>query len=337
MVSRLFAIVGVSLVAFGLLVLAWPQLFELQREIGIAQVVAFRAICAGLAACALVLLALLALLTRRVWPLGISLVCVLLAFTVANTAILWQRGFENTAFPAAKKGDLIVMSWNTLGEATGAQAIADLAISSNASIVSLPETTQPIAVEVALIMKAQGHPMYVHTVSFGRVAKSRSTSVLTSPSIGRYHLDDTVRSTVAGPTVVIAPDSGTGPVIVGAHPIAPVPRGMPAWRRDLGLLATLCSRDNVIMAGDFNSTLDHLDGFASLPTATVGRCADAALASHSAGYGTWPTSVPATLGATIDHVMATPNWRVTAFRVVQTLDHSGSDHRPIIAQLSPTP
>ena len=45
-------------------------------------------------------------------------------------------------------------------------------------------------------------------------------------------------------------------------------------------------------------------------------------------------ALPALLGAPIDHVMTTKQWTVTGMRVIQTLDDAGSDHRPIVVQLS---
>ena len=51
--------------------------------------------------------------------------------------------------------------------------------------------------------------------------------------------------------------------------------------------------------------------------------------------GTWPVALPPLLGAPIDHVMSTDNWRVTGFRVIQSHDIYNSDHRPVLAQLSP--
>jgi endonuclease/exonuclease/phosphatase (EEP) superfamily protein YafD len=62
---------------------------------------------------------------------------------------------------------------------------------------------------------------------------------------------------------------------------------------------------------------------------------DAGDATGNAAVGTWPTNLPALLGAPIDHVMATPGWRITGMRVVTNWDGAGSDHRPIVVQLSP--
>ena len=44
--------------------------------------------------------------------------------------------------------------------------------------------------------------------------------------------------------------------------------------------------------------------------------------------------MPALLGSPIDHVLATPGWRVEGFRVIDGFDAAGSDHRPIVATLT---
>jgi len=41
------------------------------------------------------------------------------------------------------------------------------------------------------------------------------------------------------------------------------------------------------------------------------------------------------LGAPIDHVLATRAWQPIGFRVIESRDGAGSDHRPVVAQLRP--
>jgi endonuclease/exonuclease/phosphatase family metal-dependent hydrolase len=92
------------------------------------------------------------------------------------------------------------------------------------------------------------------------------------------------------------------------------------------------------MAGDFNSTLDHYAGLTAKSArgdGDLGACHDGARAEKSAAVGTWPTSLPTSLGAPIDHVMASDEWAFTGFRVIGTEDGAGSDHRPVVAQLRP--
>ncbi|MET4780967.1 endonuclease/exonuclease/phosphatase family protein [Glaciihabitans sp. UYNi722] len=335
MFSRLLAAILLIVVAAALLVAAWPQLFGLQRTFVVAQLVSFRGSAVAIAVIGMIVLVLLAMLSRAFRRLGSSLALLLLVFAMVSTAVLATRGFGDTAFSTKGKSDITVLSWNTLGDAPGAEVIAKLALDSSADIVTMPETTKETALAVAAIMKASGRPMWEHTVAFDQISKARSTSVLTSVDLGTYHPLETAGSTTTLPTVVLAPDDGNGPLIVAAHPVAPIPSEMRNWNADLKWLSKVCESKNVIVAGDFNSTLDHLAGFGADATHTLGNCADAALSSGNAAVGTWPTTIPALFGAPIDHVMVTDNWRVTGMRVVQDLDTAGSDHRPIVVQLEP--
>jgi endonuclease/exonuclease/phosphatase (EEP) superfamily protein YafD len=137
------------------------------------------------------------------------------------------------------------------------------------------------------------------------------------------------------PTVLAAPADGTGPTILAVHAVAPIPGEMDHWRSDLQWLSEACANGNIIMAGDFNSTLDHYRDLATEDGATLGACYDGALATDNGAVGTWPTALPPLLGAPIDHVMATSNWRFSGMRVIESVDGQGSDHRPVLAQLSP--
>ena len=335
MISRVFAAILLVVLAPALLVAAWPQLFGLQRTFVVAQFVSFRGSAVAVAGVCVILLMLVALFSRTFRRLGSSLALMLLAFALVGAAVLATRGFGDASFAAKGKSDITVMSWNTLGDAPGADTIADLALQSGADIVALPETTKATALAVADRMKAAGRPMWAHTIAFDQISKSRSTSVLTSTRLGTYHPVDNVGTTSTLPTVVLSPDDGSGPTIVATHPVSPMPDEMGNWKADLKWLSTICERKNVIVAGDFNATLDHLAGLGADASHTLGKCTDAALKSGNGAVGTWPAKVPAIFGTPIDHVMVTDDWRVTGMRVVQSLDKAGSDHRPIVVQLQP--
>jgi endonuclease/exonuclease/phosphatase (EEP) superfamily protein YafD len=257
-------------------------------------------------------------------------------FVLVNGAVLSSRGFGGVPLPARAATDVTVVVWNTLGDAPGAGAIATLAIESDADIVSLPETTEETATAVAALMTSAGLPMAARTVASGHVSKSRSTSVLISTALGGYQLNGSAGSTSTLPSLVMVPDNGIGPTIVAVHVVAPQPRALERWTSDLQWLAGVCPSGNVILAGDFNATLDHFAGLGSSARTNVGACTDAALRGRTGAVGTWPTALPAFLGAPIDHVMTTKNWRVVAVRVVEDLDRAGSDHRPMVVRLRPT-
>lgn len=336
MFRRVVAAAILIAVAAILAVLAWPQLFGLQRTFGIAHVVSLRGAATAVAVILLAAVLLFALLVKPARRFLASVGVLLLAFALINTVVLAGRGFGDTSFETKAANDITVLSWNTLGDAPGAAAIAQRALDGKADIVTLPETTHALGLEVAAIMKAAGRPMWVYTKARDQISKSRSTTVLMSAELGKYTEDDSLGSTAVLPSIVLRPNDGTGPVVIGVHAVAPLAVEFGNWRSDLAWLAKACSGSNTVMAGDFNATLDHMAGLGATASQTLGSCADVALATGNAGVGTWPTTLPALAGAPIDHVMVTSGWKATGMRVIQDADAAGSDHRPIIAQLRAT-
>ena len=110
---------------------------------------------------------------------------------------------------------------------------------------------------------------------------------------------------------------------------------MQHWRDDLQWLADQCADANVIMAGDFNATLDHMSGL-GVDGGTLGRCRRRGHRDRQRRrrHLVEPRSRPS-LGAPIDHVMASSHWKPTGSLVLRSMDGSGSDHRPLIVQLEP--
>ncbi|MFP7760965.1 endonuclease/exonuclease/phosphatase family protein [Marisediminicola sp. LYQ134] len=333
MTRRLIVSTVVVVSALVLLVFAWPQLVGLQFAPLVAQAVSLRA-AAALCGLGLALVVLLVTLASRPFRrVGSALVVLLLVFVAANGAILASRGFDESGASATKpEGAVTVLAWNTLGDSPGAQAIADLVLETDADIVSLPETTQITATEVAVILRDAGRPMWVHSVAFDLVSKARSTSLLTSVDLGTYTVDSTRGNTSVVPSVVVTSDDGSGPTIVAAHPVAPIPGFLDDWRSDLEWVGDACTGSDIILAGDLNSTVDHYGSLAN-GDAAIGDCFDSAVEAGAGAIGTWPTGVPATLGAPIDHVMATAEWDVVSAHVIDDRDDFGSDHRPITATL----
>jgi endonuclease/exonuclease/phosphatase (EEP) superfamily protein YafD len=337
MFRRVLSAAVLIAVAVVLAIVLWPQLLGVERAPIIAQVVSLRGFTTGIALIAAAAFALIALLSPSLRRFTGALAIIALVFAGAQVAVLSTRGGGDSAFESKAPGDLIVLSWNTLGDAPGVEVIAELALGAEADIVVLPETSADAATQVANAMRAGGVEMQVLYLSYDQVSKARTTAVLIDIELGEYQLDSAVGSTETLPSVVAVPSDGTGPTIVGAHPVSPIPGEMAAWRQGLHWLAARCGGADVIVAGDLNSTLDHYSGLdaESDSSGGLGGCRDGARATGNAAVGTWPTSLPALLGAPIDHVLATPNWRFVGFRVVETHDGYESDHRPVIAQLRP--
>jgi endonuclease/exonuclease/phosphatase (EEP) superfamily protein YafD len=338
--GRVVGAAVILITAAGLLVVTWPQLLGLEQTYLVAHAVAIRGGLVAAAAAVLVLTLVLCLVIRPGRRLLGSIAVLLVVFIGANSAVLATRGLGDTAFQEAQDDDVTVLSWNTLGGATGARAVADLAIESGADVITLPETREETGAEIAVLMRDAGRPMWVRTAAFDDVAAARSTTILISAAYGDYRMDESRGTTSVLPTVIMEPVDGNGPVIMAVHPVSPIPEQMDNWRADLAWLGKRCDEGNVIIAGDFNATLDHMSRYGGTPTerdqvTDLGQCVDAARASGNGAVGTWPTGLPALLGTPIDHIMATPGWAVTGFRVVEDRDGAGSDHRPVIAQLTP--
>lgn len=372
--SSMFSVLFRGILALATLavltVLAWPQFFDLQSTRVIAHAVSLRGLAVVVAVALLAVLAIPLLLVRSLRGITAVLMVFLLLFGAVNTGILLHRGIGGTATDAAAAAgsaagaaasadtaaSITVLSWNTLGDAPGAQSIAALALAEDADVITLPETTEETGVLIAEAMRAAGRPMWVHTVSFDLISKARSTTLLISPELGDYTVTSSAGSGPPGntnvlPTVVAKPVDGDGPTIVAVHAVAPIQFEMSNWRSDLDWLAEQCDATDsgtagVIMAGDFNATLDHFAGRESTggsdtsstngagTSAVLGDCADAAASAGTAAVGTWPTWAPPLLGSPIDHVLATADWRVLSMRVIDSEDDAGSDHRPVVATLT---
>ncbi|MGV8895487.1 MAG: endonuclease/exonuclease/phosphatase family protein [Rhodoglobus sp.] len=335
MFRRILAAIVILATALALLVVAWPQLFGVAQLPVLAQLVSLRAVSTSVGLGVVALLALVALFVAAARRFAGSMALIVLVFCLINLAVLSARGFGDTTFAQATDRDMTVLSWNTLGDRPGADTIAQLAIESGADIVVLPETSRAAGEAIASRMGDAGLPMVAHTASYDEISKARSTTLLISDALGEYTVDELAETTTVLPSVVARPADGTGPTIIAVHVVAPIEREMANWREDLQWIKNACVGGDVIMVGDFNSTLDHFAGLGTTSGAAVGECFDAAVTTDNAAVGTWPATFPALLGAPIDHVMSTPNWLATGMRVVEAHDESGSDHRPIVAQLTP--
>lgn len=124
-----------------------------------------------------------------------------------------------------------------------------------------------------------------------------------------------------------------GPVrIYGVHVVAPVGGSRPQWIKELRAVedAVGGERVPVLVAGDFNATWSHR---------AFRRLLDAGLTDAAAARGrplqmTWPRHWPLVPPlARIDHVLTTDGLAVTGIR---TGRGSGSDHRPLVADVART-
>lgn len=307
--------------------LVWPQLFGVQRALILSQVVAFRAPTA-IALCVVAALLAVVAWRGRTWSIaaGMAIACGIAG--IAGGAVIVGRG----AAAESVRGEMTVLAWNTQGGAASPASIARLVSDVGAGIVSLPETNEYAAEEVAEILAARGYPVTVHTAHGDTGYSEIPTSVLIADHLGDYEVDEGAGSTPGLPSVVLRPMDGTGPTIVAAHPFPPLPWRMGTWRAGLEWVADQCDTPDVIVAGDLNATVDHLWGLGD-DDGLVGLCQDASLVAGAAAVGTWPVSAPPWLASPIDHVLTGPAWSVRGASVVTSFDDAGSDHRPVVAEL----
>lgn len=337
---RVLGILIAVLFAIATAVLTWPSFFRVEQTFPIAQIVAFRSLVAVAFAIAALLMLLLAI-ARPLRGFALSMALVAIVGTLGNGVIVGTRGLGTTELPAETETSVRVMTWNTAGEATDPVSVAQTAVAMQADIISLPETTIETGEQIAVAMRELGRPMWAHHVEFSvgvDTWDARSTTLLISPDLGDYSViessQDGSSNTAVLPSAVAMPVDGEGPIVVAVHAVAPRQGDMEHWRDDLRWLADQCATGNVIMAGDFNATIDHMARL-GVDGGTLGYCHDAASESGNGGVGTWTTDIPALAGAPIDHVLSTPNWEATGSIVLRSLDGSGSDHRPLVVQLEP--
>lgn len=335
---RLFGVLLTVLFAIATAVVAWPQFFQVEQMFPIAQLVAVRGVLVvGYLAIAVV--SLLLLFARPLRGFAASILIVALLGAAAHAGIMAVRGIGPGSLPEKGESSIRVMTWNTAGEAVPAAEIARVIAENDADVIALPETSREVGRDIALLLRESGHPMWVHHVDFRPDVQDGpqawQTTILISPSLGDYSVIDSSRDRTSNtglvPSAVAMPVNGSGPTIVAVHAVAPRPGAMEQWRDDLRWVADQCPGGDVILAGDFNATLDHL---ASLGTAggDAGACRDVTSRTGNGEAGTFPASLPAALGTPIDRILATANWEPQGSIL---LEGAGSDHRAVIVQLAP--
>lgn len=336
---RLLGILLTVLFAIATAVVVWPQFFRLEQTYPFAQLVAARGLVLG-GFLVIAVLALLLLLSRPLRGFAASILIVALLGAAATGVIGATRGFGVAALPERTDTSLRVLTWNTAGEAVSAEQIAREILEQEADVVALPETTEEVGERIALMLREQGHPMWVHHVQFRPDVEdgpqSWQTTVLVAPELGEYSViessKDGSNNTGSVPSAVLMPIDGDGPTIVAVHAVAPRMEEMQQWQSDLQWIADQCPAGDFILAGDFNATVDHMASL-GIDGGDIGYCRDVASRTGNGMSGTWPSSFPALAGAPIDHVMASANWRPTGSAVLD--DAGGSDHRALIVQLEP--
>jgi endonuclease/exonuclease/phosphatase (EEP) superfamily protein YafD len=241
----------------------------------------------------------------------------------ALTATVAPRAIPRRQPPAA--GPVLrVLTANLLIGRAEAGPIVELARRTGADVLFLQELTHDVA---ARLQRAGLSEQFPHQLA-EPVADGPSGSGI----YARYPLSDglAIASTsVAQPAARLDLPSGRSVQLVCVHARPPKPpsprRAVARWRRELSVLPPP-GDPPVVLAGDFNSTLDHAQFRRLLRLGHVD-------AARQAGNGldlTWgpaPTGRPAMLA--IDHILIDPR---CAVRATSAHRLPGSDHRVLYAE-----
>lgn len=314
-----------------------PSRFGLGHRAGVVHVVSFRSLFGLLAAGTAAAAAVVGRTARRppAAALAHGVVAAGTGVAVGNVAAILQQGWagrSTTVRPPRARGpvgeveaDVVVLLLNTLMGAADAPDIVARAVADDATVVALPECPEPLARAVAAGLTAHGRDVQ----AFGTRENAWPTAetwLLVDHRLGRY------RQVEAPPVqlgaVIAEPVDHDGPTLVAVHPPAPVPAvGLDRWRRFVTVAVDIArTRADAIVAGDFNTTLDHE------PMVDLTPYADAATLAGRGAEGTWPARLPALLATPIDHVLIRPErWSVLGTRTHRV---GGSDHRAVVARLA---
>lgn len=311
-VSGRRAAVTVALVVPAAAVLL-PDLVGLDAVTPFAQLVAFRP---ALAAGALVLALVVAAAARP--PAWVT--AALLAVPVVAVALVVPRAVGDPAPPGG--ADLVVLTLNAYDGRADPAAVAGLVREHRPDLVTLVEAGARFTAAVQAGLPGAGYRPFTAAGDGDRDVEA--VSVLVAPGVGPVEVTRGRASLF--PYLEV---TGGGRLrYVAFHGAAPVPELVPDWRRDLELVGPWCDGSSAtIVTGDFNATLDH-----SPLRARLGSCADAAAQTGDGLAGTWPSRIPAYLGAQIDRVLY-PADRMRAVRT-DVVDLPGSDHRAVVARLT---
>jgi endonuclease/exonuclease/phosphatase (EEP) superfamily protein YafD len=241
------------------------------------------------------------------------------------------RRARRPRLPAGDGPSLRVVTANLLSGNRSVEELGRELAADGADVVVVQELTpaHAEALQAGGLLRAMPHHVLDPQPGFhGSGLFSRWS--ITQPAVFNVHGMGMAAATVQAPTGDVH--------VVAVHVINPARKGMiPTWRAQLDWLAEHARGSDVpvVLAGDYNATMDHRALGALGRTGLID-------AHDAAGRGlglTWPQRSftghgrwPAWPVMRLDHVLVTPT---LAVRAVRTARSAGSDHRRIVADLVP--
>jgi endonuclease/exonuclease/phosphatase (EEP) superfamily protein YafD len=305
------------------LVVALPTLpdllFGLDRRSPFVQLVSLRPWILGGVLALLVMLLVVMVFERRVWPFVAGVLAVLLV----GGGMVLPRVVPDT--DPARGAPFRVLAFNTFEGEADAGELAALIEEQQPDAVAISESGRNFADKLAPLVEPLGYRVHVSTDDDSDDDVEEVTAVV-SEQLGEVdvRIGD---ETSAFPYIEVSGGALDTLRFVAFHAVAPVPGSVPDWNEDLALLSRWCAGPTpAVVAGDFNATLDH----SALRDGTSG-CGDAAAQRGAGLIPTWgPSASLRRFGPQIDHVFATDGITAETFDV---RDIAGSDHRAIMTTL----
>jgi endonuclease/exonuclease/phosphatase (EEP) superfamily protein YafD len=308
-------VVGVILLAITV-VLVLPDLLGLDGKEFFAFFVALRPQFTAVVA---VLALLLLVLWRRHWP---EAVAVLVVCAIAAVIVV-PRTIPHTSSASGGK-TFTVLSFNVDQGGANVSKLAATIRHDKPDVVVLPESAGTFRAKLAKAIPGLG---YRSSDVVGPADEDvAGVTVFSAPSLGAVKSHE-INQGVFDPWLYLTGGKLGKLRVVAVHVSAPTPGKIKQWPKELASLQQWCKAGSgpVIIAGDFNATLDHKefrDG--------IQGCQDSGSVTGKGLVGTWPSMWPEWFAGQIDHVLG--GGGVTP-KSLQVLNLPGSDHRALLAKL----
>lgn len=258
----------------------------------------------------------------RLTPLFTLVSAIVAVAGLASLGVSGARGWSPSAPPTAfADADLVVLNANTLEAATPAATLAETARTYDVDVLAVQEVDAAYAAALAEALERGGRAYDVTLDSATHVVGQHRTALLTPRDWGAPQAIPSVYGTARI-------EATRGP-IGAVHTVSPLSDSVldGSWASSVEDTAAQCpARPGSILAGDFNSTLDHA------PFGSRGTCRDAAADLGLGGRGTWRQDVPEVAASGIDHQIYDPGaWDPVAGAYIPLPE---SDHRGLVVGYS---
>lgn len=319
----------IILLVFVLLLLIIPTISQLSMMTIVYLISAFQSF--FLFICFLISLILI-FITRKQRKL--LLLAILIATLSVGSSIYTANSSKTVAIedlPASSVEEIRILSWNTDG-VVKKEDIIELALKTKPDIIVLPEEMQPSFFTSfdPTHVSSDGFRLNLYEIGEALDMKiyywnqASGQTIFISNRLGDYIPINDDTPAFAGFYVEPLDKKSENPNIVVVHLQRPeFGIGTSWWQKHFNWLTSMSEDPNIILIGDFNATL------ANMGSDTIGKTQNITTLLDIKPVGTWPTLLPAFLGAAIDHIYLGENYMPIWFGVLN--QSFGSGHRPIFA------